>query len=91
MPDARAGAPAPWLLLSRPDCHLCEAFEEALQAHLGAALPPLERACVDARGEWRMRYGQRIPVLLDADGRVLAEGVFEPADFERARRGPGLC
>lgn len=85
-PDPDATAPAPWWLLSRPDCHLCEAFEVALHAHLGPALPALEHACVDERGEWRMRYGKRIPVLLDAGGRVLAEGVFEPAAFERVLR-----
>ncbi|WP_051277900.1 glutaredoxin family protein [Solimonas flava] len=85
-PEPGGTAPAPWLLLSRPDCHLCEAFEAALRVHLGPALPALDYACVDERGEWRMRYGHRIPVLLDADGRVLAEGVFEAAAFERALR-----
>lgn len=76
-----------YLLLGRPDCHLCETFEEALQAHLAASgeVVELEHACVDDRGEWRMRYGQRIPVLLDDGGRVLAEGIFDPQAFDRAR------
>jgi hypothetical protein len=69
------------LLLGRPDCHLCEAFEAALQAHLGDV--PLAHACVDDRAEWRMRYGRRIPVLLDAAGEVLAEGHFDAEDFTR--------
>ncbi|WP_051362150.1 glutaredoxin family protein [Solimonas soli] len=80
-----ADGPAPrWLLLGRPDCHLCEEFEAALREHLGARPFVLEQAGVDARGEWRMRYGTRIPVLLDEDGRVLAEGIFDAAAFDRA-------
>lgn len=78
-----------YLLLGRPDCHLCEEFEEALRAHLGTALGTaavtLDHACVDDRGEWRMRYGQRIPVLLDDSGGLLAEGRFDALAFERAR------
>ena len=67
------------LLLGRPDCHLCETVEQALHAHPRAATFEIEHACVDDRGEWRMRYGKRIPVLLDETGEVLAEGVFDPA------------
>lgn len=77
-----------YLLLGRPDCHLCETFEDQLLTHLaasGQAAIRLQHACVDDRGEWRMRYGQRIPVLLDEAGRVLAEGVFDAQAFERAR------
>jgi hypothetical protein len=79
-------AVARWLLLSRPDCHLCEAFEHALREYVDPSVVTLAHANVDERGEWRMRYGARIPVLLDADGRVLAEGVFDAAVFERNLR-----
>lgn len=79
--------PPRWLLLSRPECHLCEDFEAALREHLGARPFVLEHASVDERGEWRMRYGTRIPVLLDERGRVLAEGIFDPDAFERGLRG----
>lgn len=75
------------LLLGRPECHLCEVFEQALLEHPAADGFVLDHACVDDRGEWRMRYGQRIPVLLDEDGRVLAEGVFDPGRFNP--EGPG--
>ncbi|NGY04442.1 glutaredoxin family protein [Solimonas terrae] len=75
-----------WLLLSRPDCHLCEAFEAELREHLGVQPFLLDAADVDERGEWRMRYGTRIPVLLDEQGRVLAEGIFDSAAFERNLR-----
>lgn len=72
-------------LLGRPDCHLCEDFELALRAHLGAADYVLDQACVDDRAEWRLRFGSRIPVLLNEDGEVLSEGQFDAQAFERAR------
>ncbi len=72
------------LLLGRPECHLCEDFADALQLYLAGRAFELEHADVDATGEWRMRYGQRIPVLLDAQGRVLAEGRFDAEQFERS-------
>lgn len=82
MTAARAG----WRLLTRADCHLCEDFVAALGAHLGESPLLLDHADVDSRGEWRMRYGTRIPVLLDQRGRVLAEGIFDAEAFERALR-----
>jgi hypothetical protein len=71
-----------FLLLTRPDCHLCEVFEDALRAHLDGRDYQLEQACVDDRGEWRMRFGQRIPVLLDEAGEVRGEGCFDPLRFD---------
>jgi len=52
--------------------------------HLAERPFALEHADVDATAEWRLRYGRRIPVLLDADGRVLAEGRFDADVFERS-------
>lgn len=78
--------PARWLLLSRLDCHLCEDFEAALREHVGARPLTLAHADVDSRGEWRLRYGTRIPVLLDERGQVLAEGIFDADAFERNLR-----
>ncbi len=66
------------LLLGRPECHLCEDFEAGLRAFLGTAPVRIDHACVDDRGEWRMRFGLRIPVLLDEAGEVIAEGRFDP-------------
>lgn len=74
-----------YLLLGRLDCHLCEDFEQALREHLGAADYTLDRACVDDRAEWRLRYGPRIPVLLNEAGTALSEGRFDAMAFERAR------
>lgn len=81
---ATAASPR-WLLLSRPDCHLCEDFEAALREHLAGAPFSLDHADVDSRGEWKMRFGIRIPVLLDEHGEVLAEGLFDADAFDRAR------
>jgi len=73
-----------YLLLGRPDCHLCEEFEAALREHFGDRPPRIAHACVDERAEWRMRYGRRIPVLLDESGEVVAEGRFDPGTFTGA-------
>lgn len=68
-----------FLLLGRPDCHLCEVFESDLRDYLDAAGlgARIAHACVDDRAEWRLRFGTRIPVLLDERGEVLAEGRFD--------------
>lgn len=74
------------LLLSRPECELCEDMEFALMTEFGANAFELERADVDSRADWKTRYGLKIPVLLTAAGEVLcsvrldAEAV---ADFLR--------
>jgi hypothetical protein len=66
-----------YLLLSRPQCHLCEDFAEALRS----ACPELaqEVAVVDIgqHPAWQQRFGLRIPVLIDDAGAVLCEGVFD--------------
>jgi hypothetical protein len=61
-----AGASAPSLiLLTRPDCGLCEemlAALKGLQARL--PLPPIRVLDVDSDPLWQRRYGLTIPVLL---------------------------
>ncbi len=75
------------LLLGRPDCHLCEEFEAALQGHLqGGGDIRIDHANVDDRGEWRMRYGRRIPVLLDEAGDVIVETFFDAERFDGWRQ-----
>jgi hypothetical protein len=64
-------------LLSRPDCHLCEAF----RAELEQAFPgrfEVREACVDDDPEWRRRYGLKVPVLLDERGELLCATRFDP-------------
>ncbi len=79
-------SPRRYLLLGRPGCHLCEDFAAALHAYLGDTAT-VEHACVDDRAEWRMRYGRRIPVLLDEAGTVVAEGHFDPAALRSGGQG----
>lgn len=59
------------LLLTRPDCGLCEELEAELIACFGPEAFELEHADVDSRDDWRRRYGLKIPVLLAEDGQLL--------------------
>lgn len=65
------------LLLTRPDCGLCEEFREALEQAFPGRFDVRE-ACVDDDPEWRRRYGLKIPVLLDEDGTLLCATRFDP-------------
>ena len=69
------------LLLTRPDCHLCEEFAEAFAARFPDIA--LEVAGVDDRADWRDRYGSEIPVLLGPDGEVLCRTRFDPQAVQR--------
>jgi len=65
-----------WRLLGRSGCHLCDEFLE----EFAAAFPGqgLVQDDVDARDEWRTRYGRRVPVLIDARGEPVCETFFDP-------------
>lgn len=67
------------LLLTRPDCPLCEEFLEELAHEFPALAGRVRIEDVDSREDWRNHYGHRIPVLLGEDGAVWAEGRLEPA------------
>ncbi len=67
------------LLLTRPECGLCEEFLEELAQEFPALAAAVRTADVDSRPDWRERFGRRIPVLLGEDGTVWAEGVMDPA------------
>ena len=70
------------LLLSRPGCHLCEEFREALETAFPGHFE-LREACVDERAGWRIRYGTKIPVLLDDAGALICESFFDLEKLER--------
>ncbi|HWY25486.1 MAG TPA: glutaredoxin family protein [Nevskia sp.] len=81
------------LLLTRPDCPLCDEFLEELAHQFPRLAAAVRTADVDSREDWRQQYGTRIPVLLDEAGRVWGEGRLDPAAvagrLESARRaGP---
>lgn len=74
------------VLYTRRGCHLCEEAEDLL-ALLGV-VP--RRVDVDADAADRDRYGLRVPVL-EAGGRLLAEGRFGEADLAARLRDLGLA
>jgi hypothetical protein len=78
-PTSRPAEPArPVLrLLTRPGCHLCDEFHEALEQACPGRYE-VTRDDVDSRADWRERFGARIPVLLDAEGRELCSVRFDP-------------
>lgn len=63
--------PVKLLLLGRPECGLCEEFEQELRAHSDAARCDIECADVDSQPEWQRRYGLKIPILLADDGMLI--------------------
>lgn len=64
-------------LLVRPGCGLCDDFVEAFAAELPARFAALTIAEVDARDDWRERFGLLIPVLLGPAGEPICETVFD--------------
>ncbi len=75
------------LLLTRPDCTLCEEFLEELAHEFPRLAAAVRTADVDSREDWRSRYGRRIPVLLGEDGAVWADGVLDAAVIRQRLAG----
>lgn len=69
----------------RTDCHLCHDAWLVVES-LGAA-DGVERVDVDQDPMLTAEYGLRIPVLVDARGKVLAEGVFDAGELRRRLTG----
>ena len=81
-----------FLLLSRPGCHLCEEMVGLLESVLPAYDESFAVEDVDSRPDWRLRFGDVIPVLL-RDGRPVAkirldrerlQRIVEPTRVRRA-------
>ncbi|KPN21479.1 glutaredoxin [Xanthomonas sp. Mitacek01] len=60
-------APHP-ILYQRDDCHLCDL---ALAVLAAAGAPDFESVFIDDDAALEARYGSRVPVLQDVDGREL--------------------
>jgi hypothetical protein len=71
----RGGAAPPALrILTRPGCHLCDEMKARVApivARVGGSLAEVD---VDSDPVLSERFGLQIPVLLDAEGRVVAKG-----------------
>ncbi len=65
------------ILLTRPDCHLCDGIRGPLAALAGQHGLRLDERNVESDPQSEELFGRRIPVLLWA-GTVVAEGRFNP-------------
>lgn len=75
-----------WVLLVRPDCGLCETFEQELaRLARNEALPPIELVDVDSDPELARRYGLDIPVLL-WDGVKVCQHALDQDELRRLLR-----
>ena len=86
--NSHGGDTAPVLvLLTRPECGLCETMLQELQAlRKQSALPPIELLDVDSDPQLQQRYGLKIPVLL-LDGSPVCSVRLDPEELLRALRG----
>jgi hypothetical protein len=79
-------SPSRWVLLVRPDCGLCETFEQELSRLARTeAVPPIELVDVDSDPELARRYGLDIPVLL-WDGVVVCRHQLDQDELRRLLR-----
>lgn len=70
-------------LLERAGCHLCDDVARiltSLSEHLDLQVSTVD---IDEDDELVKEYGLRIPVILDGDGAVLAEGAITRTDLVR--------
>jgi hypothetical protein len=73
-----------WLVLSRPDCSLCETLLQELMELPGVRAEQVQVQDISGDVELERKYGQRIPVLL-------IDGEFVCAyRLDRARLGAYL-
>ena len=79
--------PAPFVLYSRPDCHLCEEMLGALRALPGVGKHPLQVLDVDADPATRARFGHKIPVLL-LGGELVCHGRLDVEEVRKALAAP---
>lgn len=61
-----------FVLLSRPDCHLCHEMQALLESELGRIDVAFEVRDVDSDPDWRREFSEVVPVLL-RNGRAVAK------------------
>ena len=69
--------------LTRSGCHLCDDALSVLDAAARRARVSVEVLDIDQVDALLAEYDFRVPVIRDAAGTVLAEGLIEPAAIER--------
>ena len=67
----------------REGCHLCDQFVVELSIDLGPRVERLRIVDVDRDADLAVRFGLRVPVL-ELDGTVLCEGIYEGAGVRAA-------
>ena len=67
------------VLYQRDDCHLCDLALEVLAA---VRAPEFDSVFIDGDDALEARYGVRVPVLRDGDGREL-DWPFDPGTLHR--------
>jgi Glutaredoxin-like domain (DUF836) len=72
--------PADLRFLTRQGCHLCD---DALELLRGIPLTIID---IDLDPELLLLYHERVPVVLDATGSVVAEGAITPDQALRLRK-----
>lgn len=65
-----------WILFSRDDCHLCDAFEEELNGFIQSSEILYEKVDVDSQQELQTLYGNDVPVL-SLNGQVICQHFFD--------------
>ena len=78
-----ASAPLSLRLLSRPGCHLCDEMKARLDPIARDAGISVSVVNVDLDAGLRARWGDEIPVLLDAEDRLVAKGRDPEAKIRR--------
>jgi c-di-GMP-related signal transduction protein len=69
------------VVYSRPECHLCEeALEQIVALHGDGYRFNLHEVDIESNDLLLRRYLERIPVV-EVDGAVVSELVFEPSRF----------
>ena len=74
------------VMMSRPECHLCDAARQIMQRVQAEIEFTLSEVDVDSDPDLAERYGADIPVVF-VDGEEVARHRVEPEGFRLALRG----
>jgi len=72
------------IFVTRLGCHLCEEAEPLVRRLATGIGVSVEVKDIDADPALRHEYSDRIPVVLGPSRRVLAEGIIDEAELQKA-------